>query len=211
MAEETGGWWRTSEPMRRFEEETVLNVVCLALAVAFLVFAAVNVYLAGDFLTTDSLFMTAVLLLLAGIFAISPIKWMWTKGLIKVPFGKREEREEEAPVFVAEGPVHFEGGTRLFLGVLGWLLGLTLIEVFLAYIHLRLDLMLTILLGLSIIKAALIMAYFMHLRFERLSLVLTIVPAMVIFISLLLIFFPDSFRASKLRYRHATPAAESSP
>jgi cytochrome c oxidase subunit 4 len=61
--------------------------------------------------------------------------------------------------------------------------------------------MLTILLGLSIIKAALIVAYFMHLKFERLSLVLTIVPMLVICICLLLVFFPDSFRSTEMRYK----------
>src|SRR2546428_9850070 len=38
---------------------------------------------------------------------------------------------------------------------------------------------LTSLLGLSIIKAALIIAYFMHLKFERLSLFLTLFPMLV--------------------------------
>jgi len=49
----------------------------------------------------------------------------------------------------------------------------------------------------------------MHLRFERLNLVLTIVPALVICICLLLIFFPDSFRARELRYNGPPSAGES--
>ena len=49
---------------------------------------------------------------------------------------------------------------------------LTLVEICLAYKPMPIHLMLTILLGLSIIKAALIVAYFMHLKFERLSLIL---------------------------------------
>ncbi len=61
-----------------------------------------------------------------------------------------------------------------------WLLVMTAIEVLLAYIQLPLIYMLTILVGLSIIKAALIIAYFMHLRFERLSLVLTLIPMLII-------------------------------
>ncbi len=96
---------------------------------------------------------------------------------------------------------HAEGSNRLFTMIWIWLLVLTGIEVFLAYIHLPLHFMLTILMGLSVIKAALIMAYFMHLRFERLSLVLTLVPMLVICICLmLLVFFPDSFRTQGLRY-----------
>ena len=97
--------------------------------------------------------------------------------------------------------IHEEGSTRLFISVWVWLLALTGVEVFLAYIHLPLHYMLVILMGLSIIKAALIMAYFMHLRFERLSLVLTLVPMLVVCICLLFVFFPDSFRSSSLRYR----------
>lgn len=106
---------------------------------------------------------------------------------------------------------HFAGSNRLFFSVWGWLLLLTAFEVFLGYIQLSLIYMLVILMGASIIKAALIVAYFMHLRFERLNLILTIVPALVICICLmLLVFFPDSFRAKKMRdHKTAQPAAES--
>ncbi|HMF55007.1 MAG TPA: cytochrome C oxidase subunit IV family protein [Pyrinomonadaceae bacterium] len=96
---------------------------------------------------------------------------------------------------------HDAGTTKLFVSVWVWLLVMTAVEVFLGYIHFDLKMKLTILLGLSIIKAALIMAYFMHLRFERLSLILTLVPAMVMCICLLFVFFPDSFRSSSLRYK----------
>src|SRR5205823_14250830 len=94
----------------------------------------------------------------------------------------------------AESPDHFAGTHRLFLSVWVWLLALTGFEVFLGYIRLPVVYMLVILMGASIVKAALIVAYFMHLRFERVNLVLTIVPAVVIAICLLLVFFPDSFR-----------------
>jgi cytochrome c oxidase subunit IV len=110
----------------------------------------------------------------------------------------------------AGGEEHFAGSNKLFISVWGWLLVLTGFEVFLGYIHLPVVYMLTILMGASIIKAALIVAYFMHLRFERLNLVLTIVPALVICICLLMVFFPDSFRAKNLRYEApGQPPAES--
>ena len=96
---------------------------------------------------------------------------------------------------------HFAGSNKLFVSVWFWLLLLTGTEVFLGYIHIPIHLMLTILVGLSVIKAALIVAYFMHLRFERLSLVLTLVPMLVICICLLLVFFPDSSRSKEKRYR----------
>jgi len=94
----------------------------------------------------------------------------------------------------AESPDHFAGTNRLFVSVWVWLLALTGFEVFLGYIRLPVMYMLVILMGASIIKAALIIAYFMHMRF--------------ICICLLLIFFPDSFRARELRYGNAPPASE---
>src|SRR5258705_2730834 len=101
----------------------------------------------------------------------------------------------------AHAEEHFAGSNKLFISIWVWLLFLTLIEIGLAYKPMAIHIMLTILLGLSIIKAALIVAYFMHLKFERLSLVLTIVPMLVTCIVLLLVFFPDSFRSSELRYK----------
>jgi cytochrome c oxidase subunit 4 len=104
---------------------------------------------------------------------------------------------------------HFSGSNKLFLSIWVWLVVLTLVEIFLAYKTMPVHLMLTVLLGLSIVKAALIMAYFMHLKFERLSLILSLVPMLVICICLFFVFFPDSFRSSELRYKYqeAPPVA----
>jgi len=90
---------------------------------------------------------------------------------------------------------HSVGSTKLFTWVWVWLLLLTGLEVFLAYERLAVPIMLTILVGLSLIKSALIVAYFMHLKFERLGLFLLLVPAMVFCICMMLVwFFPDSVR-----------------
>src|SRR6266576_6521416 len=97
---------------------------------------------------------------------------------------------------------HFAGSNKLFTSVWVALVVLTLFEILLAYKTMPIHIMLTILLGLSIIKAALIVAYFMHLKFERLSLILTLVPMLVICICLFFVFFPDSFRSSDLRYKY---------
>lgn len=92
------------------------------------------------------------------------------------------------------------GGSRLYAWTWFWLLALTGVEVFLAYEHLPINLMIVLLMGLSVIKVALIVAYFMHLRFERLSLFLTLVPILVLAICLMLIFFfPDSVRLHEMR------------
>ena len=101
----------------------------------------------------------------------------------------------------AHAEEHFAGSNKLFISIWIALVVMTLVEILLAYKQMPIILMLTVLLGLSIIKAALIVAYFMHLKFERLSLVLTIVPMLVVCIMLLFVFFPDSFRSAGLRYQ----------
>ena len=90
-------------------------------------------------------------------------------------------------------------GTVTFAKVWVGLLCLTGIEVFLAYEQVPLMIMLTALLGLSVIKAALIIAYFMHLKFERLSLFLTLFPMLVFCILLMLIFLGDASRLPFMR------------
>ncbi|SRR5581483_401139 len=90
--------------------------------------------------------------------------------------------------------------TRTFLNVWIALLALTAIEVFLAYEQVPVLIMLTALVGLSIIKAALIIAYFMHLKFEKLSLFLTLFPMLILCIILMIVLFlPDSMRSMELR------------
>src|SRR6266545_3578334 len=95
----------------------------------------------------------------------------------------------------AETAEHVGGTTQSFLYVWIALLVMTGIEVLLAYEQVPTLIMLTALLGLSIIKAALIIAYFMHLKFEKLSLFLTLFPMLVLCIILMLIFMPDSMRS----------------
>jgi len=94
---------------------------------------------------------------------------------------------------------HAEGSTRVFLIVWFWLLAFTGVEVFLGYEQLELKLMLTLLMGLSVIKAALIIAYFMHLRYERPSMALALMPSLVMVIVLMNIFLPDSLRLVNMR------------
>jgi cytochrome c oxidase subunit 4 len=177
----------------REKEIKRMNMVLLAMAgLAFLVavWTAVGNQLRGG---TDDLFLILVCLLLAGLFAISPIMWAKQHGL----FAAGDLEEEPATAHELEE--HHGGGNRQNIIVWGGLLGLTAIEVVLAYIHLHAALMLTILMLLSIVKAALIVAYFMHLKFERFSLVMTIVPTLIVLFLLFGIFFPDSRRAHDLR------------
>src|SRR5215216_4257531 len=186
------------------KSDLLLLGVCVVLAAGFLVLAGLNAVEAGSFLTIDSLFFTAVCLLLALTFVAVPALTMHARGVRPFYVG------DEVPPARAHEHVHFEGGVKLFLYVLLGLLALTVVEVFLAYIHVPLHIMLTLLIGLSLVKAAMIVAYFMHLKFERMSLVLTIIPTAAVCICLLFIVFPDSFRTAKLRSTptEAVPAAE---
>ncbi|HLY18669.1 MAG TPA: cytochrome C oxidase subunit IV family protein [Bryobacteraceae bacterium] len=94
------------------------------------------------------------------------------------------------------------GTTKTFLYVWFALLFMTGIEVFLAYEQIPVLIFLTALVGLSVIKAALIIAYFMHLKFEKLSLFITLFPMLVLCIILMLILFmPDSNRLMMMRPR----------
>jgi cytochrome c oxidase subunit 4 len=175
------------------KQEIVLNAICLLFAAAFLFLALSNLRWAGNFLSIDSLFMTLVFGLLGLIFLINPVYWAWKNGLFESAFGVGTEADYPAE------EVHFAGSTKLFFAVLMGLLALTIVEVILAYFKVPLHVMLTILIGLSLIKAAMIMAYFMHLKYERMSLVFTLIPALVICICLMFILFPDSNRNRNLR------------
>src|SRR5690349_2479243 len=90
-------------------------------------------------------------------------------------------------------------GIPTFVKVWISLLVLTGIEVYLGYEQYSTWFMLTALVGLSVIKAALIIAYFMHLKFERFSLFLTLFPMLIFCILLMLIFLGDATRIPAMR------------
>jgi caa(3)-type oxidase subunit IV len=61
---------------------------------------------------------------------------------------------------------------KFYVVIWTYLLAITALEVLLAYIHvLPIGGMIFLLMALSIVKSALIVAYFMHLRFEKMSLI----------------------------------------
>lgn len=98
---------------------------------------------------------------------------------------------------------HEVGSKRLFIWVWLWLCVLTGIEVLLAYLRLEPHTMLILLVGLSLVKSALIVAYFMHLRFEKIGLFLIIVPSLIFCLVMILIFvFPDSIRIVNMHTIH---------
>jgi caa(3)-type oxidase subunit IV len=92
--------------------------------------------------------------------------------------------------------------TRTYSWIWIYLLGLTCIELVLAYEHVfSPGGMMLVLMLLSVAKAAMIMNWFMHLGSERLSLVLSLVPPLILVLSLLFAFFPDAFRLFELGIR----------
>ena len=85
-----------------------------------------------------------------------------------------------------------------FFYVWGALLVLTAIEVYLGYQNMEPKRMLSILMCLSIIKAALIIAYFMHMKYEASRMRWLTMCALVFCLAMMMVFFPDAFRILKL-------------
>ncbi|HXZ81104.1 MAG TPA: cytochrome C oxidase subunit IV family protein [Terriglobales bacterium] len=78
------------------------------------------------------------------------------------------------------------------------LLVLTGMEVMLAYQQLSPVRMLSFLMALSIVKAALIIAWFMHMKYEMPRMRRIIMISGVVCLCLMCIFFPDAYRILKL-------------
>ncbi len=88
---------------------------------------------------------------------------------------------------------------RLYGWIWIYLLALTGIELILAYQHVfSPGMMMLILMLLSVVKAGMNMNWFMHLGHERLTLVLTLLPPLILILALLFGFFPDAFRLFQL-------------
>jgi cytochrome c oxidase subunit 4 len=94
---------------------------------------------------------------------------------------------------------HPSGSARLYVWVWVWLVTLTALEVILAFQALQVAVMLLLLVSLSLVKAGLIISYFMHLVHEKRSLKLSLIPPLILVIVLLFVFFPDSIRLNELK------------
>jgi caa(3)-type oxidase subunit IV len=88
---------------------------------------------------------------------------------------------------------------RTYAWIWIYLLALTGVELVLAYQHVfSPGMMMLVLMLLSVLKAGMIMNWFMHLGHERFTLVLTLMPPLIIVLSLLFALFPDAFRLFQL-------------
>ena len=97
---------------------------------------------------------------------------------------------------VAEEQRHH--GVSQFFWVWGALLLLTAVEVYLGYQNMEPKRMLTMLMGLSIIKATLIIGYFMHMKYEISRMKWLTMASLVFCLAMMMVFFPDALRIIKL-------------
>lgn len=88
-----------------------------------------------------------------------------------------------------------------FFYVWGALLILTAIEVYLGYQNMEPKRMLSILMCLSIVKAGLIIAYFMHMKYEESRMKWLTMCSLVFCLAMMMVFFPDAFRILYLGIR----------
>ena len=100
---------------------------------------------------------------------------------------------------MAEAATHHDEGKSQYFWVWGALLVITMVEIVLAYkqvldpVH-----MLGVLMVLSIIKAALIIAYFMHLKFETARMKFLLMASVTACLCLMCVFFADALRVLHL-------------
>jgi cytochrome c oxidase subunit 4 len=98
------------------------------------------------------------------------------------------------------GEAHAGASVGLNIAIWIGLVAITGLEVFLAYMALQPTLMLSLLVVLSVVKAGLIMSFFMHLKYEKFSLVLLLIPATIFCICMMFIFFfPEAVRLLQMR------------
>lgn len=71
------------------KELGLLNIICILVALGFLVMAVVSVIASGDFFTTDNLFIITVSLVMALMFIVNPLLYLKSEGRLRAPFSKK--------------------------------------------------------------------------------------------------------------------------
>lgn len=93
-----------------------------------------------------------------------------------------------------------EGGYKVYLTTWIWLLVITMLEIGIVLVRVPKTLLVISLIILALMKAALIMAYFMHLRYERLNLIYAVVtPMFFLAIVLFSMLGPDALHVFRSR------------
>ncbi|MEN3009808.1 MAG: cytochrome C oxidase subunit IV family protein [Candidatus Bipolaricaulaceae bacterium] len=79
----------------------------------------------------------------------------------------------------------------MYLVVWGWLFVLSTLAYFIDVWHVPQPFKAILLIAVALMKAGLIVAYFMHLRFERLNLVYAILAPLILLLAMAAGFLPD--------------------
>jgi caa(3)-type oxidase subunit IV len=103
---------------------------------------------------------------------------------------------EDIQVALAErvAEQHRHHSKAQFFWVWGALLIMTGIEVYLGYQNMEPVRMLTMLMGLSLLKSGLIIGYFMHMKFEISRMKWLTMSSLVFCLAMMLVFLPDAYR-----------------
>ena len=72
------------------KELGLLNIICLLVVLGFLAMALISVLGSGDFLTIDNLFIITVCLVMALMFAVPFLIYLYSQGKLPIPFMKRK-------------------------------------------------------------------------------------------------------------------------
>ncbi len=78
-----------------------------------------------------------------------------------------------------------------YISIFWWLLALTIVEIAIIYTPMARLFINILLVGFALAKAALVAMYFMHLRFERITLAMIAVTPLIICLFLILMLLPD--------------------
>ncbi len=78
-----------------------------------------------------------------------------------------------------------------YIGVFWWLLALTILEIAVIYVPMARLIVVILLIGLALSKAVLVAMYFMHLKFERVTLGVIALTPLILCVFLILMLLPD--------------------
>ena len=78
-----------------------------------------------------------------------------------------------------------------YIAIFWWLLALTILEIAVIYMPIARFIIVILLVGFALSKAALVAMYFMHLRFERLTLGVIAITPLILCVFLILMLIPD--------------------
>ena len=97
------------------------------------------------------------------------------------------------------GDTEHAGGYRIYVVTWFWLLIITMLEIGIVLVHVPKVLLAISLVTLALMKAALIIAYFMHLKYERLNFIYAVVSPLFLGVILFFALVPDALNVLHLR------------